>query len=148
MFKRQFLLSWLFSSIGMFVLSYLWHGYVLLDFVNYGEPSGLILFYKIVIYLVIGFVIASVVRLKTFDKRLKYLPVVKGLIVGCVCGILFFALSTFKGISFNVTLNHKYLLLNFFWQLFEQMMGGIIVGVVHNLVFDPSMIAKEEENLN
>ncbi len=144
MFKKLFILSWIFSALGMFLLSYLWHGFVLLDFVKNGTPTGLTLFYKIIIYLIIGFVLTKAVGSKYFDKWFKYLPVLKGIAVGLICGFLVFLVSTFKGISLNVTLNKPYLILNFFWQIFEQAMGGIIVGIVHYFLFDPDDIPEEE----
>ena len=144
MFKKLFVVSWLVSSLGMFLLSYLWHGYVLLDFAKNGTPTGLTLFYKIVTYLVIGFVIAKAVNLKLLNKRLLFMPVAKGIIVGIVCGLIVFIIATIKGMSLNVTLYSKYLLLNFFWQVFEQAMGGVIVGVVHNMIFDPDMVPEEQ----
>lgn len=145
MFKKIFLMSWLISSVGMFILSYIWHGYVLLDFFKNGTPSGLSLFYKILIYLVIGFIIAWLFSLKTFVEFLKYSPVLKGIIFGVLLGVIVFVISTFKSISYNVSLSHQYLLLNFFWQLFEQAMGGFIVGVVYYFMFNPE-IASEENN--
>ena len=69
---------------------------------------------------------------------------IKGIAVGLICGFLVFLVSTFKGISLNVTLNKQYLILNFFWQIFEQAMGGIIVGIVHYFLFDPDDIPEEE----
>ena len=133
MFKKEFIFSWIFSAAGMFLLSYLWHGFVLMDFVKNGTPTGLNLFYKISIYVVIGFVITKAFNTKILDKRLKYMPMVKGIVIGVICGFVVFLVSTIKGISLNVTINKLYLLLNLFWQLFEQVMGGIIVGFIHNL---------------
>ncbi len=143
MFKKLFIISWIFTSLGMFFLSYLWHGFVLSDFDKNGTPSGLNLFYKLTLYLIIGFVIANAINLKFINKPpLKFMPLAKGLIVGVICGILVFLISTIKGMAFNVSLTKKDLFLNFFWQVFEQATGGIIVGFAHNLIFDPDM---EEE---
>ncbi len=143
MLKKIFLMSWLISSVGMFILSYIWHGYVLLDFFKNGTPTGLSLFYKILIYLVIGFIITWLFNLRIFKEFLKYSPSLKGIIIGVLVGIVVFSISTFKSISYNVSLSHQYLLLNFLWQVFEQAMGGLLVGVVYYFLFDPESTSEE-----
>jgi len=139
MFKKQFILSLLFSALGMFFLSYFWHGYVLHDFLKNGTPRGSALLYKIGIYMVMGFAIAKTVTFKFVEKRYLYMPLAKFIVVGIFFGVVFFIISTIKSISLDVPLSGKYLLLNFCWQVLEQAIGGLIVAIVHRFVFDPDL---------
>jgi len=48
-------------------------------------------------------------------------------------------MATVVGVSFSTGSNLENLLLDIVWQIIEQSVGGIVVGIVHLFVFDPSV---------
>ncbi len=137
MLSKRFYISWISSSAVMFLLSYAWHGIVLTDFSRLTYPKSLFLFFASIVYLIIGFVVAKGVDSKTLETKFKKKPVLRGVIAGMICGIAFFLIATVVGISFSTGSKIENLLLDSSWQMFEQAMGGLVVGIVHIFVFDP-----------
>ena len=143
MLTKRFLISWIASSIVMFVLSYAWHGIFLTDFSRLSYPKELFLIFAALVYLIIGFVIAKAIDVKLLDKYFKRKPILKGAVVGAALGFAFFLISTVVGVSFSTGSKLENLLLDVCWQVTEQCIGGVVVGVAHIFVFDSSAIIED-----
>ena len=127
----------------MFVLSYAWHGIFLTDFSRLSYPKELFLIFAALVYLIIGFVIAKAIDVKLLDKYFKRKPILKGAVVGAALGFAFFLISTVVGVSFSTGSKLENLLLDVCWQVTEQCIGGVVVGVAHIFVFDSSAIIED-----
>jgi hypothetical protein len=139
-FSKRFFISWLATSVVMFAISYIWHSMLLTDYSRLSYPKEIFLIAAAIVYLIIGFVVAKAIDIKALETRYKRKPLVRGLISGAACGFGFFLVATVVGISFSTGSKMENLLLDVSWQIIEQAIGGLTVGIVHYFVFDPSMI--------
>ncbi|MGQ0829191.1 MAG: hypothetical protein ACT4ON_12455 [Bacteroidota bacterium] len=137
MLTKRFLISWLAASAIMFFISYAWHGVFLTDYSRLSYPQEIFLIIAAIVYLILGFVVAKAIDAKLLEGHFKRKPVMKGAFSGAVCGFVFFLIATVVGVSFSTTSNVQHLLLDVTWQVIEQAIGGITVGIVHILVYDP-----------
>ena len=144
MINKRFFISCLVSSLIMFLLSYVWHGLVLTDFSRLSYPKQLFLFFAAIVYVMIGFVVSKAIDIKILDKRFKRKPVLRGLISGALCGVAFFLVATVVGVSFSTGSKLENMMLDITWQVIEQSIGGVVVGLVHIFVFDPQAHLEEE----
>lgn len=143
MLAKRFLISWLASAIAMFMLFYVWHGLFLTDFARLSYPKGIFLICSSIVYLIIGFVVSKAIDTKILDKQFKRKPLLRGLISGAVCGFAFFLMATVVGVSFSAGSKVENLLLDVTWQIIEQTVGGLVVGIVHVFVFDPQAVFED-----
>jgi H+/Cl- antiporter ClcA len=143
MFSKRFFISWISSSLVMFLLSYAWHGLFLTDFDRLTYPKGIYLIFAALVYMLIGFVVARAIDYKGLEKNFKRKPLLRGLISGAACGIAFFLIATVVGVSFSTGSTLENLVLDITWQFIEQGLGGLAVGVVHIFVFDPKTIEED-----
>jgi putative flippase GtrA len=65
------------------------------------------------------------------------------MISGAVCGIVIFMVARVVGVSFSTGSFLENMLLDITWQMVEQTIGGIVVGIVHIFVFDPSVLQED-----
>lgn len=144
MLSKRFFISWLVSSVAMFLLSYLWHGVFLTDFSRLSYPKEIFLLFAVVVYLIIGFLVSKAIDSKTLSSRFKRKPVVRGMIAGVLIGMACFFVAMVVGISFSTGSKIPNMVLDFTWQIIEQGVGGILAGLVHLVVFDPRVFAEEE----
>lgn len=143
MLTKRFFISWIASSIVMFALSYAWHGIFLTDFSRLSYPKEIFLVFAAFVYLIIGFVVAKVIDARTLEKYFKRKPLVKGLVAGGIIGFALFMISTVVGISFSTGSKLENLLLDVSWQVIEQGMGGLVVGIAHFFVYDSSSVIED-----
>ena len=143
MLTKRFLISWIASSIVMFLLSYVWHGVFLTDFSRLSYPKELFLFFAVFVYLIIGFIVAKAIDVKLTENYFKRRPVLKGALTGAVLGFTFFIISTVVGVSFSTGSKLENLLLDVSWQVIEQSIGGAVVGIAHFFVFDSSAVIED-----
>ncbi len=144
MFSKRFFISWLVSSVVMFLLSYVWHGIFLTDFSRLTYPKEIFLLFASIVYLIIGFLVAKAVDSKTLTAKFKRKPVVRGAIGGVLIGIACFLVATVVGISFSTGSRLQNMVLDITWQVIEQGIGGVLAGLVHLFVFDPHFVPDEE----
>jgi hypothetical protein len=137
MMSKRFFISWIAASLVMFALSYVWHGVILTDFSRLSYSKHLFLFFAALVYLMIGFVSAKAIDAKTLEKQFKRKPVVRGMITGAALGIAFFLVATVVGVSFSTGSKLENMLLDVTWQIIEQTIGGVVVGLAHIFVYDP-----------
>src|SRR5688572_17885466 len=98
MLNKRFFISWLVSSIVMFVLSYVWHGILVIDFNIFFNniPFSVFLTFAAFSYLGLGAFVAKVFTIEYFTKYTRHL-FLRGLIVGAVCGFVIFVLTLVTG---------------------------------------------------
>ncbi len=144
MITKRFLISWLSTSLVMFLSSYVWHNFVLTDYSRLTYPIQVFLIAAAVVYLIIGFIVAKAIDFKMFENKFKRKPILRGSIAGALCGIAFFLIATVVGVSFSTSASMENLLLDVTWQTIEQAIGGMVVGIAHLLVFDPSVLMQED----
>ncbi|CAN5358248.1 hypothetical protein BH10BAC1_BH10BAC1_07800 [soil metagenome] len=143
MLTKRFFISWIASSVVMFLLSYAWHGVFLTDFSRLSYPKEIFLVIAAFVYLIIGFVMAKAIDIKMLDAHFKRKPIIRGAITGASLGFTLFLVSTVVGVSFSTGSKLENLLLDVSWQTIEQGIGGVIVGVAHFFVFDPSSVVED-----
>ena len=90
MSTKRFFLVWILVSILMFLLSYAWHGYVLNDFSRLNYPKVIFLVLSAFAYMIIGFIVVKVVETKVYEKWFFHKPILKGVMKGAFCGVVFF----------------------------------------------------------
>ena len=127
----------------MFLLSYIWHGIFLTDFSRLSYPKEIFLLIAALVYMIIGFIAAKAIDVKLLDKHFKRKPFLRGAISGAGLGFTLFLISTVVGVSFSTGSKLENLLLDVCWQVVEQGAGGLVVGVVHFFVYDPSSIIED-----
>lgn len=146
-YGKRFMLGWIFSSIVMFALSYLWHGVVLNDYSLISYPLGVYLVSAGIVYLVIGFLLNRIFIAEFLDRySTKAVP--RGLLAGVSLGVIVYMVALVVGVTFTKGLDLKYLVLDVIWQAFEQCAGGLVVGLVYLLVFEfiPQPLEEESDN--
>jgi hypothetical protein len=128
---KRFLISWIVTSVAMFILSYAWHGIILNDFSRLPYPKEIFLLFAAFTYLIIGFVVVKVFDSKVFEDFFHHKLFLKGLIKGTFCGFMFFIVASVVGVSFNTGSGIKNLLIDLVWQMFEQGVGGCVVAFTY-----------------
>jgi len=139
MLTKRFGISWLAASVIMFFISYIWHGVFLTDYSRLSYPQEIFLIIASIVYLILGFIVAKAIDNKALENRFKRKPILRGALSGAMCGFVFFLIATVVGVSFSTNSSIENLLLDVTWQIIEQSIGGIAVGIVHIFVYDPSV---------
>ncbi len=139
MLTKRFFISWLVASAVMFMLSYVWHGIFLTDYSRLTYPKEVFLIIAAIVYLILGFVVAKAIDIHYLETHFKRKPILRGALSGAACGFLFFLIATVVGVSFSTSSKIENLLLDVIWQIIEQGIGGMAVGLAHIFVYDPSV---------
>ena len=135
-YGKRFLIGWIISSLVMFGLSYLWHGVFLNDYQLITYPIGIYLIASAIAYLFIGFLVSAAFTIEYFDKISRH-PLLRGPAIGFACGLLVFIVATVIHVSFSKDMDMRYMLLDITWQGIEQAFGGLVIGIVYMMVFEP-----------
>ena len=132
-YGKRFMMGWVFSSILMYGLSYVWHGVILNYFALISYPMGVYLFSAGIVYLVIGFLLNRIFIAEFLDRySTKAVP--RGLLSGVALGVIVYMVALVVGVTF--TKGMMELAMDVVWQAFEQCAGGFVVGLVYLLVFE------------
>lgn len=136
LYSVRFFISWILAAILMYLAFYGWHGLFLNDLNRINFSKSVFLGLAALVYLVISFVLY-----KTYESKLltKYVssPMIRGMVSGFMLGFVLFALVTVLGISFTKNMTREYLVADFVWQITEQMIGGVIIGLGKVIIFEP-----------
>lgn len=128
MLRKRFLISWISSTIFMFGLSFLWHGFVLNDLENLAFPLVLFVGLSALTYVVIGFVLTFAFTYLSMGIKFK----LKGIGIGAALGFFIYLIAFTLGVSFAGS-NLEHVVADFCWQMLEQGLGGLIVSLIHKL---------------
>ena len=130
----------------MFGLSYLWHGLITTDLQKLNYPLGVFLTSAGIVYFVLGFLLTRIYQSKTLSRYYVKQPFNKGLAAGIGFGFILFLVVLVLGVSFNQSSSLEFLLIDLGWQVVEQMVGGLIVSLIHVFVWDPAPLPEEIDN--
>lgn len=120
----------------MYAAFYVWHGVFLNDLNRISFSKTLFLILAALVYLVISYILYRAYESKVTSRYISS-PMLKGIVTGAVLGFIMFALVTVLGISFTRNVNITYILTDLVWQVVEQTIGGVIVGLGRILIFEP-----------
>jgi uncharacterized membrane protein len=127
----KFFISWISCSIGMFGMSYLWHGVFLNDFIKISYPVDVFLTIAALVYLGIGLCITILTYVgKKVKDSFKY-----GMLVGAIAGVFIYAIAFLLGISFYTQVDMKIIVFDLSWQVFEQAFGGLVCGWFYRFLY-------------
>jgi hypothetical protein len=136
MLTRRFLFSWIFSSVLMWVISYVWHGVFLNDIANLNYPKGIYLFSSAMVYLVIGVLLTRLFSMQFIIQTFQNF-FIRGIVCGSLTGILLYMFALVLGVSFTKNLSLGNMVIDVPWQIFEQTFGGIVIATVYVLIYEP-----------
>ena len=124
----RYIVASILGALIMFGMSYTWHAVILNDFSKINLPPAVFYSLLIFVYLVISLVLSIV-----FDHFYKYFSstFIK-FSVGAVVGFFLYLIA----FTLNFGLAHsqmKHLVIDFTWQMLEQGMGALVVGLVISL---------------
>jgi len=125
----------------MYSAFYCWHGILSNDFYKIQYPKGIFLILAALVYIVISFVLAKLYDYKPIRKKIKNL-FLRALILGSTLGFLLFSISIVFGIGFSASYSFQIFMADALWQLFEQIIGGLVIALTHVFIFIPEF---EEE---
>lgn len=137
LYSVRFYISWIVSAILMYSAFYMWHGVFLTDFSKIEFSKTLFLLLAALVYLVIAFSLYRTFESKTLNKYISS-PMMRGVASGIILGFILFAIITVLGISFTKNVNLTYILVDCAWQVAEQTLGGLIIGLGKILIFEPT----------
>jgi len=126
----QFLTVVLISAAIMFGLSYVWHGVLLNDYVNIRIPMWLYFLLSSIVYVLIALVISILFRF-TYIPDAKH----RGLLIGASLGFFIYMIAFVLGVSFSQS-SVSHIAVDFVWQMIEQGVGGVSVGLCYRLISD------------
>lgn len=137
--NSRFFVSWLLGSVLMYTLFYSWHGIFLNDFKKINFPFTWLIIFTSIAYITISFVLYAVYESKPMKNVFNFF--VRGILSGLLVGFIIFVVSTVVTISISRNLSAEHLMLDCVWQMVEQTIGGLLLGVVKVFVTD----ARHEE---
>lgn len=143
--SKRFFISWIVSSVAMFSASYVWHGIVLTDFSRLSYPKEIFLVLAATVYFIIGFLLNKVYEIKQLDA-FERRPLARGAAAGAMVGVFLFLIAMVMGISFGGSRTLVNLLVDVCWQVAEQAIGGIAIGIAHIFVYDEAAFPADPDD--
>jgi len=120
----------------MYGAFYVWHGVFLNDLTRITFSKTLFLVLAALVYFIISIALYKLFESETLSSKIQN-PVSRGLVSGLMLGFVLFAIVTVLGISFTKNISIEYIALDFVWQISEQALGGLIIGLAKIFIFDP-----------
>ncbi len=136
LYSFRFYVSWIIAAVLMYVAFYFWHGVFLNDLNRISFSKALFLGLAALVYLVISFVLYRTYESKLLCKYISH-AILRGIISGFIIGFILFSLVTVLGISFTKNVNFTYIIADCAWQIAEQVLGGIVIGLGKLIIFEP-----------
>ena len=124
--KKKYVVATFISVLVMFGLSYLWHGIILTDFSRIQIPFNIFLSLLFSAYFGISLLLLIIIKSKILTISLES----KGFLSGAALGLVIYLIALTLGFSFNNSDLKSQSMLDMFWQMFEQGIGGFIIGKV------------------
>ncbi len=131
----RFFLSWIVSSVVMFLLFYYWHGVFLNDLKRIQFPITWFILFAAFTYLVLGAGIYFLFESRLLKKVRNF--IVRGLICGVVAGISLFMVATIVNISLTKHLSPDHLMIDCAWQIAEQVIGSMVAVAFKIFIHEP-----------
>ncbi len=136
LYSVRFYISWIVAAIFMYSAFYGWHGLFLNDLTRISFSKPLFLGLAALVYLVISVVLYRIYESKLLAKYI-HSAMLRGVVAGFGLGFILFSVVTVLGISFTKNVTMEYIIADFAWQISEQMLGGVVIGLGKVLIFEP-----------
>ena len=136
LYSFRFYVTWILAAVLMYVAFYFWHGVFLNDLNRISFSKVLFLGLAALVYLVISFVLYRTYESKFLSKYISH-AIFRGVISGFIIGFILFSVVTVLGISFTKNINFTYILADCVWQIAEQVIGGLVIGLGKLTIFEP-----------
>ncbi len=136
LYSFRFYVSWIASAILMYVSFYCWHGLFLTDLNRISFSLPLFLVLAALVYIVISFILYRTYESKLLDKYFHN-NMIRGVVSGIMIGFILFAIVAVLGVSFTKQVNKTYLLADCAWQIAEQIIGGVVIGLGKSIIYEP-----------
>ncbi len=136
MLKRYIWAPWLFSTVVMYGISYIWHGIALTDLEELTIPKTLYFLLALLVYSVIALTLTIGIQ-----KAIQYewISLKSGfpfysILIGAAVGFFAYLVIFVMGISFAKN-GMVHVMVDVLWQMFEQGMGGLAVslGIIYDM---------------
>jgi hypothetical protein len=121
---KRFVISWLVSSVIMFLISYIWHGVILNDFKNVNLPHGLFIALCALVYLLIGFLLLILLLFIKLDDAAFF----KRILIGGAFGFFIYLVVFTLGKSY-IDRGMDHVVIDFTWQMIEQGIGAFVLAL-------------------
>ncbi|MES2131269.1 MAG: hypothetical protein V4506_02910 [Bacteroidota bacterium] len=135
-YSFRFFVSWIVAAVLMYGAFYFWHGIFLNDLNRITFSKVLFLFLAALVYLIISYVLYRTFETKILVNLITA-PLLRGAVSGILLGLVLFSIITVLGISFTKHISMKYLVADCAWQVAEQLVGGIIIGIGKSVLYEP-----------
>lgn len=132
--NTRFYVSWILGSVLMYTLFYMWHGVFLNDFKKINFPFTWLIIFTSIAYITISFLLYAIYESKPMKNVYNFF--IRGIFSGLLLGFVIFVVSTVVTISISRNLTAKHLMLDCVWQMAEQTIGGLLLGLVKVFVTD------------
>lgn len=132
--NTRFYVSWILGSVLMYTLFYTWHGVFLNDFKKINFPFTWLIIFTSIAYITISFLLYAIYESKPMKNVYNFF--IRGVFSGLLLGFVIFAISTVVTISISRNLSAQHLMLDCVWQMTEQTIGGLLLGLVKVFVTD------------
>lgn len=133
----RFFISWITSSILMYLAFYAWHGLFLDDFSHLNYSKNIFFIFSAITYLVIALLTVICFEIKFLQKLIPN-SILRGILCGVGIGITVFIISRVTGVGIGQSITLKHLLFDAGWQIVEQSIGGATISLCKLLVFEPA----------
>ncbi len=136
MLKRYIWAPWLFSTVVMYGISYIWHGIALTDLEELTIPKTLYFLLALLVYSVIALTltigIQKAIQYEWISLRSAF-PFYS-ILIGAAVGFFAYLVIFVLGISFAKN-GMVHVMVDVLWQMFEQGMGGLAVslGIIYDM---------------
>ena len=135
-YSFRFYVSWILAAVLMYAAFYFWHGIFLNDLNRISFSKTLFLGLAALVYLVISFLLYRTYESKLLSKHISH-AIFRGVVSGFILGFVLFALVTVLGISLTKNVNITYIVADCVWQIAEQLIGGLIMGLGKLIIYEP-----------
>ena len=71
----------------------------------------------------------------------------RGLILGAGLGLLLYMMALVLGVTFTKSISMASIAVDVPWQMFEQVVGGLIISTVYTIIYEPLLLNRNEERL-
>jgi hypothetical protein len=132
--NTRFYVSWILGSVLMYSLFYMWHGVFLNDFKKITFPFTWLILFTSIAYITISFLLYAVYESKPMKNVYNFF--VRGIFSGLLLGFVIFVISIVVTISISRHLTAQHLMLDCAWQMVEQTLGGLLLGLVKVFIAD------------
>jgi hypothetical protein len=133
--NTRLFLSWIVSSISMFLLFYFWHGIFLNDLTRIKFPLTWFIAFAAFTYLFLGIGMYALFESRLMKPIKNFL--VRGLLCGAIVGFTVFMMATIVNISLTGQLTISHLMIDCAWQITEQILGAMIIVILKIVIHEP-----------